>query len=199
MCFMWDPVGGKVHNTDTKTHNDNIQFQGGYDAKVINTTIIARYSETVGTGTPNSGSDTGWPGLPYTQAEAVAKRYEIVFGSGTYDNPAARDYALGGSISGIMVNTSKTKGRKFNVLIAYCYGEGGGYWLNAAGPFVNDDTGEQYPFGTVKGCYVTDSQRHDNYAIAIQTGIAATVIENYWSVPGPNYASTGVLITRRNA
>lgn len=191
MAFTYDPVGGIVHQSDTKSHCDVWQLQGGSDWAAINTVFWGYYSTTVGTGTPNSGSDTGWSGVPYTQAEGEAKRYEIVMGAGTYATPGVQGYALGGSIAGIMVNTSSSKGQVINGLLAYCYGGGGAYWLNSAGVTTGD-------WGTIVGVRVLDDQRTDNFAIAITPGTAVNMTDTYWATDSTTWASSGVAITRRN-
>lgn len=199
--LMWNqhPEAGVVHQSDTKTHCDGIQFQGGYGARLINVTVIARYSTVVGTGTPGSGSDSGWAGSPYTQSEAEALRYATVFQGGTLANPAVRGYALGGSIAGIMVNTSDTRGRVVDMTIAWAYGAGGAYWLN------NGDaiTGS---FGTIDHLRVLPDQRGANqngssaaWQVGIRSGVTVTMTDAFEAADTTTWASTGVAIIRRNA
>jgi hypothetical protein len=188
MSWFYNSTSGIVHPSDTKTHNDGIQFQGGYGWTVRNTTILAEYSTTVGTGTPGSGSDNGWTGQP-TYAAGVSARYTIVEGSGTYSSGTATPF-LGGSIAGIMVNTSASKGYVVDAEISHCYGSGGSYWLNC-GVTVNGT------FGEVFDNLIQDNQRVNGYAIAIETGVPATVTNNYYC--DDDWVTTGELILRRNA
>lgn len=189
MAFYAYPTGGTVHSSDTKTHNDGIQFQGGYGWRVINTTIIGHYSTVVGTGTPNSGSvEAGHTG--YSQAAGESQRYAIVEGSGEFSlgQPGA---LLGGSIAGIMVSPAAGKGVTQNAEVSYCYGSGGSYWLNAGTDSLEGD------FGEVKGLRIINDQRHSDYAIVVDTGVTVTTSDNFWAVDGTSWASTGTGILRR--
>ena len=188
-------VGGVVHISDTKTHSDCIQFQGGSGARIINTAIIGQFSTTVGTGTPGSGSDTGWPDMPYTQAEGEAMRYATVQGGGTYATPGTRGYNMGGSISGIMVNTSTSKGQVLGYELHWVYGSGGAYWLNSAGTTIGN-------WGTINHLRIVDDQRVTSsglgVAVAITPGTSLTMTDAYYAADSTSWASTGTVITRRN-
>lgn len=199
MAWCQHPTGGVVHLSDMKTHCDCVQFQGGYGARLINVVVIARYSTTVGTGTPGSGSDTGWAGSPYTQAEAEALRYATVFQSGILSNPATRGYALGGSISGIMVNTSNDKGLTVGMELAWVYGAGGAYWLNAGDVMSGS-------FGSITHLRVLPDQRgalqngtSAPWQVAIVSGTTLTMTNAYEAADTTAWASTGTAIIRRNA
>lgn len=196
VAWCQHPVSGVVHQSDTRTHSDCIQFQGGYGGRLINTTLIAHYSNTVGTGTPNSGSDTGWPTLPYTQAEAEALRYATVQGGGTFATPGVRGYNMGGSLSAIMINTSVDKGYLTNHEIHWGYGQGGAYWINAAANTVTD-------FSVINHLRVLDDQRITGggrgMVVAVRSGVNLTMTDAYFANNTTDYASSGIAITRRNA
>lgn len=100
-------VTGKVHPSDVQTHSDCIQttFGGG---EVMGNTLLAYPSLTVGTGTPGSGNDSGNPKGWYTQAQADARRAELMDNTWT---DASKSYgnvsrAIGGVLCPLMCNTA---------------------------------------------------------------------------------------------
>lgn len=193
MSFYAHPTGGVVHGSDTKTHNDGIQHQGGTGLRVINSVVLGYYSTTVGTGTPGSGSEF-IGGTGYNQANGVAQRYAIVEGGGTYSEGQPGEF-LGGSIAGIMITpvSNGTKGTEVDLEIAYVYGGGGSNFINAGSDVISGSS-----LGTVKGLRVIDDQRSSGFALSVDTGVAVTTSDNFWTPGAPGWASTGVAITRRN-
>lgn len=103
LSWWYDPTEGVVHPSDTKTHNDCIQHEGGQGLTVKGNYIRAKYSTTVGT--------------------FGAIRTEIVEGNGAYPN---KD---GGSLSAIMVNSDR--GIHFDGQIHDNWIGGGNISLNA--------------------------------------------------------------------
>lgn len=179
-CYLgelsfWDaPTIGTVHPSTRHQHCDCFQWQGGKGARIEGCDIQAHYSTTVGTGTPNSGNDTG--GLrasanPYTQAQAEARRYEIVEGSGLYSAGQVGAF-LGGSIAGLMWSQSAA-GTIPDCIVKNNWGSGGSQWLNGGGA-------SGTPFGVVTGNRVENNQRAPGWAISLLSTVTATVSNNTW-------------------
>lgn len=81
MGWFADDVGGNVHTSDVQSHADCIQVMtGAADGEIIGNHLEGHPSTTIGTGTPNSGSDTGWPESWYTQAQGEARRAQLLLG-----------------------------------------------------------------------------------------------------------------------
>ena len=114
-CFISElgwwaaPSNGIVHGSDVQSHSDCIQttFGGG---SIVGSSLFAYPSLVVGTGTPTSGSDAGnsSPSGWYTQAQAIARRAELMGSSWTM---ASKSYGgvsreNGGVITPLMLNIS---------------------------------------------------------------------------------------------
>lgn len=96
---------GVWHGSDVQSHADCIQTMYA-GAEIIGNFLGAYPSVVVGTGTPNSGSDTGNTGSEYTQAQAEARRAALMGNSWT---PAEKTYdgtsrERGGVITSLMCN-----------------------------------------------------------------------------------------------
>lgn len=107
--LMWlaADTTGIAHPSDVQSHSDCIQttYAG---AEIIGNFLGAYPSVTVGTGTPGSGTDTGNPTGWYTQAQAEARRAQLMGSSWTN---AAKSYdgishENGGVITSIMCNVA---------------------------------------------------------------------------------------------
>lgn len=99
------PVGGEYHPSDVQSHTDNIQTMYG-QGEIIGNSLFAYASETVGTGTPNSGTNSGWSNSFYTQSGAEARRAELLEQSLT---PVGKSWdglqhGNGGTITPLMIN-----------------------------------------------------------------------------------------------
>lgn len=107
LCWLAAESNGVVHPSDTQTHTDCIQiFYGG--AEIVGNFLGAYPSTIVGTGTPGSGSNTGNPTSWYTQAQAEARRAQLL---GSWMTPANKSYdgishENGGVVTAIMCNVA---------------------------------------------------------------------------------------------
>lgn len=186
LSWWWAPTVGPVHPSTQHQHCDCLQWQGGKGVRIEGCDVMGHYSTTLGTGSPNSGNDTGGvnaASAPYDQATGEAKWYEIVEGSGTYSAGQWGEF-LGGSISGLMFSQSAA-GTIVDGDIVNNWGSGGAYWLNAGGT-------DGDPFGTVTGNRVVNNQRTAGWAIGIHTGLTCTYADNVWM-------DDGTPIPRKNA
>lgn len=165
MAWYWHPNDGVVHPSDNKTHNDLIQNQGGYGLVVSGNYMDARYSTSVGTGTPGSGSENV-SGIGYTYAQGVSARYSIVEGGGTYSSGQPGAF-LGGSIAGLMYTNGR--GDIYNNIVIDNWCSGGAIFINA-GAAENVS-----PWGTVYRNRFTRDQRLSGWAIGIRNGVTADV------------------------
>jgi hypothetical protein len=189
LAFYAHPTGGIVHSSDTVCHADILQHFGGPGVRVEGNYIDCHYSETVGTGTPGSGSEflTG-PG--YTQAAGEAVRFDVVENAGALSTgPRAK---TGGVLAAIMLNTSR--GTTPDMVIAGNWGEGGGTWLNAS------DAALTGTVGTIADNRLTDTMRFTSggvgIAFYIRTALGATLTNNRWWSAG--FGTEGATINRTN-
>lgn len=162
MGWWWWPTGGTVHPTDTMTHNDPIQVQGGTDVLIEGNWTDGLYSESVGHGV--NGFDSMVVGG--TTYNLQTKRYEIVEGSGSYPNKN------GGSIAGLVLFSSGGRGDMGDIRILRNWGQGGSQWINGGG------WAGTAPFGEVTGNRIRRNQRQSNGQISIKNGISALVDGN---------------------
>ncbi len=126
--WRWSTTG-QVHPSDTQTHNDGIQVSADIGVTVTNTFFGTWPSEFVGTGTPNSGTETNpWAG-PYITDQATMESWRT-----TYLNKYTRAdqsfggmqrrSSTGGSWASIMVNRPNLTANK-------CWFSGGTVHVNA--------------------------------------------------------------------
>lgn len=141
--WWYNSTSGIVHPSDTKTHNDAIQIQGGTGTQIVGNYIGGYYSTTIGTDVPATG-----------------KRYEIVFGNGAY--PAGN----GGSLAAMMFSESSRGPIRSSIITDNWIG-GGAFSINAG------DDALTSPFGTVHRNRFFRDQRHAGMAIVIDTGVTA--------------------------
>lgn len=97
--------GGPALNSGFQTHSDCIQTNWPGGLEVIGNSLWGYASETVGTGTPNSGTDTGNTSGWYTQSAANARRAEAL---GSVMTTAAKSadgvsHGVGGILCCLMV------------------------------------------------------------------------------------------------
>ena len=180
MAWYWNPTSGIVHPSDTKTHNDLVQNQGGYGMIVRGNYMDARYSTTLGTGTPGSGSENV-SGIGYTYAQGVNARYSVVEGGGTYSSGKAGAF-LGGSIAGLMY-TNGGRGDIYNNTVTDNWCKGGAFFINAGA------SQNVSPWGSVYRNRFTPDQRNAGWAIGIRSGVtvnvgAGTSNRNTWTDDG---------------
>lgn len=100
-------ANGIVQPNDVQTHSDCIQTTYG-GGTIIGNALLAYPSTVVGTGTPGAGTDTGYAGAPYTQAESNARRAELM---GSSWSEAAKSFEgvaheNGGVITPLMLNVA---------------------------------------------------------------------------------------------
>lgn len=179
LAWFYNPTSGVVHPSDTQTHNDVIQHQGGWGLEVQGCSLFAYYSTAVGTGTPGSGSDAGTSGAVYTQAAGVTAR--AARPGATMTNPAksvdGATHEVGGSLSAIMCNTPRGNNPRMNVTNNWF--AGGGVQVNAR------DTALTGSLGTFTGnrhfndTAFTLSGRSIGYSIL--TAVTATISGNTWA------------------
>lgn len=140
LSWWYNPTSGIVHPSDTKTHNDCIQSEGGQGLKIKGCYLRAVYSTSVGT--------------LYTTGQSGDPRYDIVDGGGAYPNHD------GGSLAAIMVNSDR--GIHFNGEIWDNWIGGGNISLNAGDSDLRD------PFGTVYRNQFYRDQRAAGWAMGIE-------------------------------
>lgn len=101
------PSNNLVQPNDVQTHSDGIQTTYG-GGEIIGNSVLAYPSTIVGTGTPGSGTDTGYPGTFYTQAQANARRAELI--GVTWSDPAKSYGGIarenGGDTTPLMLNVA---------------------------------------------------------------------------------------------
>lgn len=191
LAFFWAPTTGVVHPSDTITHNDVIQHQGGRGIVIRGNYVGAYYSAVVGTGTPRSGSEFGWA-VPYTQAQGEAERQRVAYGNGAIPS------GLGGSVTGLMFNNDR--GGVPAAVIDRNWGAGGSYWLNA-GEVWTTAAGVTYNFGTITGNVIKRDQRVTSGGLPVVFGIntsgAADVRNNVQA--NDDWTPTTTAIARQNA
>jgi hypothetical protein len=97
--------GGPALNSEFQTHSDCIQTNWPNGLEVIGNSLWAYASETVGTGTPGSGTDTGNTSGWYTQAAAEARRAEALGSVMTTASKSADgvSHGVGGVLCCLMV------------------------------------------------------------------------------------------------
>lgn len=122
---------GVVQPHDVQSHSDCVQTTYG-GGEIIGCTLLAYPSTVVGTGTPGSGSDTGNPTSWYTQAQAEARRAELM---GSVWTDAQKSYggvsrAVGGVITCLMCNRA-TGPTALNLTVLRNWFGGGGVQVNA--------------------------------------------------------------------
>lgn len=175
MSWWWWPTGGTVHPSDTMTHNDPFQWQGGKGLHIEGCWSEGLYSESVGHGVGGQTSMT----VDGTMYNLATKRYEIVQGNGAYPNKN------GGSIAGFVLCSNAGRGDMGDAKLINNWGQGGAQWINGGG-FVGAG-----PFGEIRGNRIRRNQRQSNGQISIKSGVAATVEGNV-------DMDTGALIGRVN-
>ncbi|MGB4759577.1 MAG: hypothetical protein WBP26_05995 [Candidatus Saccharimonadales bacterium] len=107
LCWLAADTNGVVHPSDVQSHSDCMQTTYG-GVELVGNFMGAYPSTTVGTGTPGSGTDTGNPAGWYTQAQAEARRAQLMGSSWTtasksYDGISHEN---GGVITGMMCNVA---------------------------------------------------------------------------------------------
>lgn len=176
MSFWRAPTGGVVHSSDTKSHNDSIQWHGGRGMLIEGNDIPAIYSTTIGTGTPNSGnnrSGLGTGSAPYTQATGEQYRYEVVEGSGLY-SPGKPGALLGGSLSAIMCTPVGGRNGTPAMIVKGNWGQGGAFWLNAGSTSIVNASGIPWSFEITEN-KIDNNQRQPGWAFGILAAISARV------------------------
>lgn len=98
---------GVWHGSDVQSHSDCIQTMYA-GAEIVGNFLGAYPSLVVGTGTPNSGNNTGNASSEYTQAQAEARRAALMgsswtIASRTYDGVSREN---GGVICSLMCNVA---------------------------------------------------------------------------------------------
>lgn len=162
-ALYWHPDLGVVHPSDRVAHPDLVQMQGGRGMAIHGCMLAAYLSPTIGVGTPRSGSEYV-TGVPYTQAEGEAKRAELI--------------AAGHRPVALMINIAR--GNVPAIDFHHNWGGGGGFWLNAAGPFGTDAT-LTYNFGAVHHNVVKRDQYWVVNGSPVAFGIDDTGVVNYHS------------------
>ncbi|MGB4762255.1 MAG: hypothetical protein WBP12_02755 [Candidatus Saccharimonas sp.] len=107
LCWLAADTNGVVHGSDVQSHSDCIQIMYA-GVEIIGNFLGAYPSLVVGTGTPGSGTDTGNTSGWYTQAQANARRAQLLGSSWTN---ASRSYdgvshENGGVITPLMCNVA---------------------------------------------------------------------------------------------
>lgn len=122
--------GGPTLNTEFQTHSDCIQTTYG-GVEIVGNTLLAYASETVGTGTPGSGTDAGNPDSWYTQAAAEARRTEALGSVMTVASKSADgiSHGVGGVLSVLMCNMA-TGSSVLNLVVTDNWMAGGDVQVN---------------------------------------------------------------------
>lgn len=123
-------AGGPVLNTGYQTHSDCIQttYAG---VEVVGNTLLSYASETVGTGTPGSGKDSGTPDSWYTQSAAMARREEALGSvmTGLAKSADGVTHGVGGVLSCLMCNVA-TGSTEMNLVVTDNWFGGGSVQVN---------------------------------------------------------------------
>lgn len=147
-CFLSElgwwyfPTGGYAHPKDQYSHADVIvsSFRGG---TITGNFIGAYVSTVVGTGTPGSGNNTGWPESPYTQAEANATRLaQLVEMSPANKAADGISHEVLPSLCCFMINNAEPGTQNMNLTVRY------NWFAGATGPAINGLATNTNPLGT---------------------------------------------------
>lgn len=141
LAWLAAESGGIVHPSDVQTHSDCIQiFYNG--AEIIGNFLGAYPSVVVGTGTPGSGTDTGNPTGWYTQAQAEARRAQLLGSSWT--NPVKSydgiSHENGGDVTGMMCNVAAGS-TALNLIVEDNWFGGGNVGVNGLATNLTDPLG----------------------------------------------------------
>ena len=128
-AWWYAPSVGVVHTSDTQTHNDGIQVSVNLGVEVKNTFFATWPSEFVGTGTPNSGSETNSFSATYISDQSTMESWRTTYlnrytrADQSFETTSRRT-STGGSWAGIMINRP-------NVVIDSCWFSGSTVHINA--------------------------------------------------------------------
>jgi len=132
LSWLASDTKGVVHPSDFQSHADCFQiFYGG--CELIGNFIGAYPSTIVGTGTPGSGNDTGNPTSEYTQAQAEARRAQLM-GSFWSDPTKSYDgisHEIGGVITPLMCTPNGSGSTSLNLVVTDNWFAGGVVGINA--------------------------------------------------------------------
>lgn len=131
-------------NSGYQTHSDCVQTTYG-DGEIIGSLLAGYVSETVGTGTPNSGSNTGATGMWYTQAEAEARRAaaltQTAAANKSYDGVA---HKLNGYVTPLMCTRDVSSPVGLDLRVWDNWIAGGGLQVNALNANLGSPLGSFY-------------------------------------------------------
>jgi hypothetical protein len=173
LSWMAADTVGVVHSSDVQSHNDCIQIFYG-NIEIIGNFLGAYPSTIVGTGTPGSGTDTGNPTGWYTQAQAEARRAQLL---GSYYTNAAKSYdgishENGGTITGLMCNVAAGP-TALNLVVTDNWFGGGVVGVNGLATNLTDPLGSFQRnkfFADMRGQYIGRPN-----GIYIRTGLVADI------------------------
>jgi hypothetical protein len=102
LAWLASDTKGVVHPSDFQSHADCMQIFYGGACEIVGNFLGAYPSVIVGTGTPGSGNDTGNPTSEYTQAQAEARRAQLL--GSFYTDPSKSYDGIAHENSGVVTS-----------------------------------------------------------------------------------------------